>query len=98
MSALAPTLHEDGELIIEMSGRVDEFAAVSVETLMLGGTRSPKYMRAAMDRLECILPRTSRREFAGLDHSASWNSDMRGHPAPVAEALRGWFAGPPVRA
>lgn len=31
-------------------------------------------------------------ELEGLDHAATWNADVRGHPEPVARELRRFFA------
>jgi hypothetical protein len=39
-----------------------------------------------------VLPGAERVELGGLDHAASWNSDVRGHPEPVARELRRFFA------
>jgi hypothetical protein len=40
-----------------------------------------------------VLPRARRIELEGLGHDASWNVDRRGHPGPVADAMRAFFAG-----
>jgi hypothetical protein len=59
--------------------------------LLLGGTRSPAYLRTALDALERVIPHAERHDFAGLDHSASGNADRRGKPALVAAELRRFF-------
>ncbi len=58
------------------------------KVLLLGGSKSPAYLRVAVDALEKVLPRGDRHEFAGLDHGASGNADRRGKPAVVAAELR----------
>jgi pimeloyl-ACP methyl ester carboxylesterase len=92
MRALAPTLHNDFQLIADMSERLQAFKAVHAEALLLGGSRSPAYLKSALDSLEQILPHARRIEFPGLDHAASGNSDRGGQPQLVADELRRFFA------
>jgi pimeloyl-ACP methyl ester carboxylesterase len=91
MRVLAPSLHYDFQLVAEMSGKLDTFKAVQAEVLLLGGSKSPAYLKAALDALEKVLPRTKRIEFPGLNHAASWNTDRGGQPEPVAKELRRFF-------
>lgn len=92
MRALAPTLHYDFQLVAEMSEKIDSFRDIQVDVLLLGGSKSPAYLKAALDQLEQVLPHAQRIEFPGLGHEASWNTDKGGQPAPLAEALRQFFA------
>jgi pimeloyl-ACP methyl ester carboxylesterase len=92
MRSLAPTLHDDFQLVVEMSGKLESFEPIRAEVLLLGGSKSPAYLKAALDALEKVLPHTRRVEFPGLDHAASWNSDIGGQPEPVAQELRRFFA------
>jgi pimeloyl-ACP methyl ester carboxylesterase len=94
MRALAPTLHYDFQLTVEMSGKLDSFRAVCSEVLLLGGDKSPAYLKAALDALEQVLPHVKRVEFPGLGHAASWNTDRGGQPEPVAQELRRFFVEP----
>jgi pimeloyl-ACP methyl ester carboxylesterase len=94
MRMLAPTLHYDFVLVGEMVGQQDRFAGLGAEVLLLGGSRSPAYLRAALGSLERILPRARRVEFAGLDHGGSSDlstTNRSGRPAVVAEELRRFF-------
>jgi len=75
-----------------MSGKLESFRNVGAEVLLLGGSKSPAYLKAALDALEKVLPHVRRVEFPGLDHAASWNTDRGGKPEPVAQALRRFFA------
>jgi pimeloyl-ACP methyl ester carboxylesterase len=93
MRALAPTLHYDFQLVAEMSGKLEGFRAIRAEVLLLGGGKSPAYLKAALEELAKILPRAKRFEFPGLGHAASWNSDRGGQPQPVAQELRRFFTG-----
>jgi pimeloyl-ACP methyl ester carboxylesterase len=89
---LAPILHQDLAIAVNVSGAVERFAAVPVDVLLLGGSRSPAYLKAALDSLATVIPSARRAELHGLDHAASWNADRGGNPAPVAEAMRRFFA------
>ncbi|MGH2401661.1 MAG: alpha/beta fold hydrolase [Candidatus Limnocylindria bacterium] len=92
MRALAPTLHYDFGIVVETSGRLDAYRSIDAEVLLLGGEKSPTYLRAALRELEAVLPRSCRMELAGLDHAASWNADVGGNPKRVAPPLRAFFS------
>jgi pimeloyl-ACP methyl ester carboxylesterase len=92
MGALAPTLHYDFQIVAETSGDLERFRAIPAEVLLLGGSKSPAYLKAALDVLERVLPRARRVELAGLDHAASWNADRGGQPEAVARELARFFA------
>ena len=91
MRMLAPTLHYDFQLVIEMGGALDSFRALRADVLLLGGSKSPAYLKAAVDALERVLPQVRRVEFPGLGHEASGNTDRRGQPERVAQELRRFF-------
>jgi pimeloyl-ACP methyl ester carboxylesterase len=92
MRDLAPTLHYDFKLVADMGRRIQTFAAIRADVLLLGGSKSPAYLKTALDDLERVLPTARRVEFPGLDHAASWNRDRGGRPEPVAQELRRFFA------
>jgi len=92
MRALAPTLHYDFQLITEMEGALDTFRAVEADVLLLGGSKSPAYLKASVDALEKVLPQATRVELPGLDHGATGNSDRGGRPGLVAAKV-GEFLG-----
>ena len=94
MRMLAPTLHFDFQLVVEMSGKLESFRSIRTEVLLLGGSKSPAYLKGALDALEKVLPHVKRVEFPGLGHAASWNTDRGGQPQPVAQELRQFFAEP----
>jgi pimeloyl-ACP methyl ester carboxylesterase len=96
MAGLAPTLRYDFALVDEEAGHADRFAGIATGTLLLGGSKSPAYLRHALDRLERIVPGAKRVEFAGLDHGGSSDrSDFNrsGNPALVADAIRTFLVG-----
>jgi len=98
MRALAPTLQYDFEVVVEMSGALESFRAIDAEVLLLGGSKSPAYLKVALDALAKVLPHVTRIEFPGLDHAAAWNYDRQrnpgGQPESVAQELRRFFSEP----
>lgn len=90
---LAPTLHYDGRLIVGTSGTLQRFAGITADVLLLGGGSSSQFLKDALGRLEQTLPTARRVEFAGLDHSGSWNADRGGAPEQVAAELRRFLGG-----
>ena len=89
---LAPTLRNDFKVATETVGETNlqAFVAVQTETLILGGSRSPAYLRRSSRELEKILPNQTRVELAGVDHGVTNNRG--GNPAVVAEELRKFFS------
>ncbi|MCF6472243.1 alpha/beta hydrolase [Nonomuraea sp. MG754425] len=85
---LAPTLRQDIQLVAEAGGGPAAYRPVAVETLLLGGTRSPAHLRTALAELEQVLTSARRLALAGLDHSATQNAAQRGRPERVAEEIR----------
>jgi pimeloyl-ACP methyl ester carboxylesterase len=94
MRELAPTLHADFSIVTASSGRLDDDRSIGAEVLLMGGSKSPAFLKRALDDLARVLPDATRVELAGLDHAASWNQDVRGNPGPVADELRAFFEGP----
>lgn len=97
MRMLAPTLHYDFTLVAEEAEKVESFRTVQAEVLMLGGSKSPAYLKAALDALEIVLSRVERIEFPGLNHGGSSDNsgtNRGGKPELVAQALLQFFAEP----
>lgn len=95
MRKLAPTLHNDFQLVAEMSETLDRCRAIQADTLLLGGSKSPAYLKTALDALDKVLPHVQRIEFPGLDHGGSSDvsqTNRGGKPELVARALRQFFA------
>lgn len=88
---LAPTLHHDGQIIIEMSGQQESLRGIRADVLVLGGGKSTAFLKAGLDSIAKVLPHARRVEFPGLNHGSSWNSDLRGKPDAIAQELRRFF-------
>jgi hypothetical protein len=96
MRKLAPTLHYDGQLLAEMSGRLESFWVVRAEVLLLGGSKSLPYLKGTLDALEKVLPHVVKRDgFPRLEHGGANNPSQtnRGSKSElVAQELRRFFA------
>jgi pimeloyl-ACP methyl ester carboxylesterase len=92
MRALAPTLHYDFKLVAETSESLERYRAIAADVLLLGGSKSPAYLKRALAALETELPTAARLELRGVGHAAAWNADRGGEPALVADVLRRFFA------
>jgi pimeloyl-ACP methyl ester carboxylesterase len=86
---IIPTMHHDGLLAKNTDGRLQSFGAINADVLLMGGSKSPPYLRLALDELCAILPRARRVQFRGLGHQAPDDSEQ---PARVAAELRDFFA------
>ncbi|RSN09232.1 alpha/beta hydrolase [Nonomuraea sp. WAC 01424] len=89
---LAPTLRQDIQVAVDAAGDLTEYGTVRPEVLLLSGSKSPAYLRAALERLERILPHARRTLLDGLDHSATSNAAQRGRPERVAAVIRPFLA------
>ncbi|MEV6909136.1 alpha/beta hydrolase [Amycolatopsis sp. NPDC051071] len=86
--ALIPTQRFDMRLVEEMTDTARDYAALGSRVLLLGGTKSPPYLKVALDELSAVLPHARRITFSGLGHSGP---DDDGDPSRVADALRAFF-------
>jgi len=85
---LMPTLDYDIELVNETEGKLENFREVSVEVLLLGGSKSELMLKDSLDALRNVLPHVNRIELLGLDHKSAMNS---GKPKRIAQELRRFF-------
>jgi len=86
---LIPTMHYDVQIVHEMRGKLDRYKGLQSEVLLLGGSKSRSFLKAALDRLDTILPRSKRIEFPGVGHLAA---DNDGKPEIVASELKRFFS------
>lgn len=91
MRMLAPTLRYDFQLVAEMANSLDIFRAIKAEVLLLGGSKSPAWLRAALEPLAKTIPHVRRVEFPGLGHGGSSDestTNSGGNPKLVAKEIR----------
>jgi pimeloyl-ACP methyl ester carboxylesterase len=67
----APTMGYDFQLVREMAGPVARFEQVSAQILLLGGSRSPNYLKSCLEPLESILHNVQRVEMMAVGHGKS---------------------------
>jgi pimeloyl-ACP methyl ester carboxylesterase len=91
MRELAPTLPYDGRLVEQTADSVERYRAVTVPTLLIGGSKSPEYLRTALSTVERVLPDVRRVELKGADHGVTENTDRRGSPARVAAEIKAFL-------
>lgn len=75
-------------LVEELAGTARDYANLGSRVLLLGGSKSPAFLRIALDELSAEIPHAHRITFPGLGHSGP---DDDGDPTRVAEALRAFF-------
>lgn len=93
MEVLIPTQRFDGLLVKEMDGSLETFALVRADVLLLGGAKSPAFLRDILDALNHTLPHVKRIEYPDFDHSAPNQSrPNQTGPERIAEDLRAFFA------
>lgn len=95
MRRLAPTFHYDAQLILGMAGQAESLRGVNSQVLLLGGTKSPRWLRDALDSAAGTLPHVESVILPGLDHFGSTNVSMMnrtGRPDLVAQELKRFFA------
>jgi hypothetical protein len=95
MRMLAPTLHYDFELVVQMSETGKNFSAIRAPVLLLGGGKSPAWFKSALDALEKVIPRVRRVTFPNLDHGGASdisNTNRFGQPEVVSPEIKRFFA------
>jgi pimeloyl-ACP methyl ester carboxylesterase len=88
LGTLIPTMRQDATVVEQGAGPLSRFSGVAAETLLLGGDRSPAYLKRVLNGLEPVLPRVRRVTLTGVGHLAA---DNTGKPELVAAELRRFF-------
>jgi hypothetical protein len=95
LQQLTEALQYDFRLVIETHGRLSSFRALQTSVLLLGGEKSPQYLRDDLAALGQVFPHVTRLTFPELNHSGPWNCDAErnatGNPNEVARELRCFF-------
>lgn len=88
ISALIPTMHYDALIVGAQRGTLEDYRGLSAEVLLLGGSKSHAFLRAALEAISRVIPKARRVEIPGVGHIAADNS---GKPELVAAELRRFF-------
>ena len=86
--SLIPTQRYDMQIIREMAGTLAAYDTLQARTLLIGGTKSPDYLRAALDALADTVPDNRRVTLPGLGHDGPEDD---GQPKTVADEMRGFL-------
>ncbi|MEV6331053.1 alpha/beta hydrolase [Streptomyces sp. NPDC051909] len=86
---LIPTMHHDAQLVLGAHELIRASAAVGTDVLLLGGSRSPRYLKDALTALRAAIPRSHRVTLPGVGHLAA---DNGGRPDRVARLLDDYFS------
>src|SRR5262249_8157137 len=73
IAALIPTMRFDVKLVRESEGSLERFRGMRPQVLLLGGSKSARFLRDALDALHAVLPEAKRVELKGLGHVAADN-------------------------
>jgi pimeloyl-ACP methyl ester carboxylesterase len=95
MRESAPTIAYDLKVVSEMHASYTCWSAIQAKMLLMGGGKSPAYLKSDLDVIAGILPQVERITFPELGHAASWNYDKQrnptGDPVRVAKELQRFF-------
>ena len=92
LKELLPAMRYDFNVVARMNDHLSDLSAVDVPVLLMGGDRSPKYLKSALVALQATLKNCERVELAGADHSSPWNAELNGRPSQVGLVLQEFFA------
>jgi pimeloyl-ACP methyl ester carboxylesterase len=85
---LIPTQHFDYQLVIETEGTIKNFKMLSTDVLLLGGSKSPLYLKNTLKKLNQVLPHAKLVIFPGLGHDAPTNKKKQER---IVQELRKFF-------
>ena len=89
---MANALTADFAVVRENAGTAADFSRITVPTLLVDGTKTRPYLRAAVAALAAAIPGAHHVELAGQSHGVTQNRDQWGRPELVAPALLEFFA------
>jgi pimeloyl-ACP methyl ester carboxylesterase len=94
MDELARAIRVDFAVLAEQADRLEEFAAIRAQTLVIDGSRTRPYLHASVEALAETIPGARRISIPGVDHGATQNRDQWGKPDLVAPVLAEFFGQP----
>ncbi len=88
ISEVVFAMRRDIRIVQDSAGPLERFRAVRAKVLLLGGAKSPRYLKATLDGLSTVLPTARRVTIPAVGHAAATNE---GKPELVAVELRRFF-------
>jgi len=92
LTELIPAMRYDFNVVASMNERPHALRTIDKPLLLIGGDKSPDYLKNALVMLKVMLPTSELVQLAGTDHSAPWNGALNGRPRLVAPLLQAFFA------
>ncbi|WP_158936889.1 alpha/beta fold hydrolase [Burkholderia sp. S171] len=92
LSELIPAMRYDLNVVASMNHHLNDLRVVNTPVLLMGGDRSPDYLKTSILTLKKLLPVVELVELVDADYSAPWNDDLNGRPVQVGRALQDFFA------
>lgn len=89
---LAYALRADFAVVADNADRLAVFRGIQTPVLLVDGTRTRPYLRAAVDALAGTIPNGRRVSLPGTDHGVTQNRKQWGRPDRVAPTLLDFFA------
>jgi hypothetical protein len=75
----------DAQTVLQSTGLIEKAKELHANVLLLGGSKSPGYLKAALDALQATIPQVVRVLLRGVGHLAA---DNGGRPRLVAQELK----------
>jgi hypothetical protein len=94
LRALIPTMHYDAQFVRETSQGLERFSALSAPVLLLGGSKSPRFLAQTLDVLTPRLAHATPVELPRVGHRASADGEQ---PGLVAAGVARVLPGGPTR-
>jgi pimeloyl-ACP methyl ester carboxylesterase len=88
LKSLLKAFKYDYTIVKDSEGILDRIQNLKVDVLLIGGSKSQYYLKAALDKLHIVLPKAKRVTLQGIGHLAADNS---GKPEMVADELIKFF-------
>ena len=88
LAVLIPTFYYDRIIVGNAADLIEKSKKIQADILLLGGTKSKKFLKRALNELAAALPAAKRVELKGLGHIAASNGE---NPAAVVGELREFF-------
>lgn len=95
LKSLIPTFQFDYRVVRESEGILDKCRDIKADILLLGGSKSRRYLKVALNAVNATFPQAKHVEFKGEGHTVADNS---GKPELVAQELKLFFASKPLDA
>jgi len=85
---ILPTMHNELQLVKNTEGTLPDYEKVSAEVLLLGGSKTPQFLKDSLNALNETIPYSNLVELKGLNHDSAQDY---GKPKPISQELKRFF-------